>query len=1779
VYATGGTYNVTLTVTTAAGCSSGIIKTVTVNPKPVASFTVNNLCYSGSATFTNTSSIASGTISNYLWDFGDAATSTLQNPTHAYTTAGTYNVTLTVTSALGCSSTTTLPFNMQPAPVADFTATTACATAPLTFTNTSTVVSGSTPTWSWDFGDATSSTLQNPSHTYATGGTYNVTLTVTTAAGCTNSIVKTVTVNPKPVASFTANNMCYVGSVTFTNTSTIASGTISSYNWDFGDATTSTLQNPTHVYSTAGTYNVTLTATSALGCSTTTTVAVNMQPAPVANFNFTPACSGAPVIFNNTSTVVSGSTPSWSWDFGDVTSSTAQNPSHSYASGGTYNVILTVTTAAGCTSSLSQSLTINPTPVAAFIANSMCYVDSVTFSNTSSISTGSITGYSWDFGDATTSTLLSPDHYYATAGTYNVTLIATSNSGCKDTTVVSINMQPAPLADFTFTSACANVPIGFNNTSVVVNGSAPSWSWNFGDATSSTLQNPSHSYSADGTYNISLTVTTAAGCTSTATQPLTINQTPVAAFTANNMCYADSVTFTNTSSISAGSITGYNWNFGDATTSTLQSPDHFYANAGIYNVTLIATSGFGCSDTTILAIDMQPAPIANFNTSTVCANAVANFTNTSTVVPGSAPSWNWYFGDSNTSTLQNPSNVYATGTIYNITLTVTTAAGCVNTITKPLIIDPTPVAAFTVNSMCYADSVTFTNTSNINSGTISGYTWNFGDATSGTLQNPDHYYASAGLYTVTLVANTSLGCSDTVTSVIDMQPKPNADFISAGNCANSSITFTNTSVAVTGTNPSWNWNFGDSNTSTLQNPINQYSTDGTYNVSLVATSLAGCTDTVTKALTIDPAPVAGFTTNSMCYIDSVRFTNSSFISSGSITSYAWDFGDGSSSTLTNPSHFYATSGVFNVTLTITSSTGCSDTIVTAVNVQPAPVVDFTFPAACENLSFNFTNTSTLSSGTFSSWNWNFGDSNSSTIQNPGYTYITPGTYNVTLIGTATSGCADTIVKTIIVNPGPAASFTSTNPCSIDSIQFTNTSTIGIGSITSQNWAFGDGNSTGISNPSHLYGAVGSYTVTLIVNSDLGCADTSSAIINASLLSPGFTDNGPACQGVGINFNDTSLIDVNTTITGWNWSFGDGTFSTVQNPTHPYNAGGSYTVQLIVTTASGCLDSATHIVNIQGFPSANAGNDTSKCANNPTIGIGGVVLNAGGGQWFGNGSFNPNPFVLNPIYTPSAAAIANGFDTLLLVTTSNALCPADTDQVVINFYPGPTVNAGSDITVCKDTANVPVCANITMATGGMWQTMGTGTFVDDSASCTQYIPSTADTAFGSVVLVVTSTGNSDCFAISDTVTLFFTPTPVVMITSNDSTCAGNPYFLGVTTTTGSGYWATSGSGSFTPANTTLNGVYYPSAADDAAGNVTLYFNSSNNGGCRVQSDTLDLTLIPSPINAFTSVVACPSLPTLFTDASTSTVAINNWSWTFGDGGTSTSQNPSHVYGAGGPYNVSLITTSVNGCVDTVTQVVNIYYKPNAGFDANGICLNDGTQFTDTSSVGNSTITNWSWSFGDGASSTIQNPLHVYPSGNTYNSTLIVQSGDGCKDTVMQSIGVLPNPTADFTADDFSVDVDQTAQFHDQSSSLVNSWLWDFGDSQTDSTSTSQNPSHVYHTGGFYDVCLYVTDVNGCTDTICKPIVVSLPPVVPSGFSPNGDGENDMFSVYGGPFKELEFRIYNNWGELIFTSNKQEDGWDGRRKGVDQPIGVYVYIIYAVTENDEEYRLSGDVTLLR
>jgi parallel beta-helix repeat protein len=401
---------------------------------PVAVFTATPT--SGTAPLTvNFTDQSTGTVSSYAWDFNNDGTidSTEQNPIYTYAAAGSYAVNLTVSNADGSDSEEKTGYvkvtgSSPGKPVAAFSASPASGKTPLTVAFTD--KSSNMPTkWKWSFGDGASSTIQNPKHKYSKAGKYTVILTVTNAKG-SNTVTETdyIKVIAKPVANF--NSSITSGkaplNVVFTDTST---GTASSWIWDFGDGSKSFVENPTHKYSKAGTYTVNLTVKNAAGSNTVTkTEHIKVTAKPAANFTSSVTSGKAPlnVKFTDTST---GTPVTWKWTFGDVTSSTQQNPVHKYSKAGTYTVILTVKNAVGSnTVTKTDYIKVTEKPVAQFSASPTSGKAPLTVAFTDK-STGTPTKWKWNFGDGASSTVQSPKHKYSKAGSYKVTLTATNAAG------------------------------------------------------------------------------------------------------------------------------------------------------------------------------------------------------------------------------------------------------------------------------------------------------------------------------------------------------------------------------------------------------------------------------------------------------------------------------------------------------------------------------------------------------------------------------------------------------------------------------------------------------------------------------------------------------------------------------------------------------------------------------------------------------------------------------------------------------------------------------------------------------------------------------------------------------------------------------------------------------------------------------------------------------------------------------------------------------------------------------------------------------------------------------------------------------------------------------------------------------------------------------------------------------------------------------------------------------------------------------------------------------
>jgi len=450
--------------------------------------------------------------------------------------------------------------------------------------------------------------------------------------------------------------------IQFTDTS---SGNPVSWLWDFGDGTTSTGKNPTHVYTGSGFRKVTLAAANgSVSKKAMRTLAV-MPPVSVATFVFSPATPGPGQTVQFADTTPGGPT-FWHWDFGDGTTSSVKNPNHAFGRAGSYIVNLTASNVAGSKqgaktitvasiSTLSSSFTFSPaSPITG---------QAVQFTDTS---VGSPTAWLWNFGDGSTSTARNPSHAYTTAGPKTVTLTVTNNSG-SDSSGRTVTVGAALMASFSYTPAnpAAGQTVQFTDTST---GSPTAWSWNFGDGSTSTARNPSHAYTTAGPKTVILTVTNSSGSDGTS-RTVTVGAAPVASFiyTPANPAAGQTVQFTDTST---GSPTAWSWNFGDGSASTTRNPSHVYTAAGSFQVTLLVTNSSGSNSASmVVSVNSSATLLASFafDPASPSIGQPVRFTDTST---GNPTSWQWSFGDGATSTAQNPNHAFSATGAYTVTLIV-----------------------------------------------------------------------------------------------------------------------------------------------------------------------------------------------------------------------------------------------------------------------------------------------------------------------------------------------------------------------------------------------------------------------------------------------------------------------------------------------------------------------------------------------------------------------------------------------------------------------------------------------------------------------------------------------------------------------------------------------------------------------------------------------------------------------------------------------------------------------------------------------------------------------------------------------------------------------------------------------------------------------------------------------------------------------------------------------------------------------------------------------------
>jgi gliding motility-associated-like protein len=697
---------VSLTVTSDSGCVNSTQNAIEVFPQPTAEFDFTNACDNEDIILESTAVPNIGVISDYLWDvdadgINDYTTDSLG---HTYTQDGFYTVEHIVNNSYGCSDTISKQVTVYALPEAAFTVDAVCEDTTTTFANNSLITpvdNDVISNYDWTFGNGNSSTNENPNHNYNNENIYNAQLMVTTNYGCKDSISHPVNVYPLPLVDFSVTSVCLNNENEFTNASTVSNAytvnSITQWDWDFDDGSTSALQDPNNQYANIGSFNATLIAETNNGCIDSISKSVKVFDLPTADFDFTNACDNEDVSLESTAVPNEGTIADYFWDIENNGSIdyTVDPANHTYNQDGFYDVMHIVETSNGCRDTIVQEVTVYALPEAVFTVDAVCEDTTTTFANNSLITpvdNDVISNYDWTYGDGNSSTNENPTHNYNTENVYNAQLVITTNYGCKDSIAHPVNVYPLPAPDFTPTDVCLEDDSEFTDLTTVSNdyttNSVVQWSWNFGDGTTSVQSNPDNEYANDGTFTAVLEVLTNHGCRADVTKTVTVHPLPVVSFSGVNLegCSPVCPQISSTSTINTPStISSYDWTLSDGSVYQGQSfSDCYYNTSGntvFYGLSLVATSNEGCvsSHTENSYIEVYYNPTASFyfepDESSVIDNEV-EFFNTSVY----ADQYAWTFGNEGSSSQTNPIFTFnpEPGS-HQIELVATTMQGCTDT--------------------------------------------------------------------------------------------------------------------------------------------------------------------------------------------------------------------------------------------------------------------------------------------------------------------------------------------------------------------------------------------------------------------------------------------------------------------------------------------------------------------------------------------------------------------------------------------------------------------------------------------------------------------------------------------------------------------------------------------------------------------------------------------------------------------------------------------------------------------------------------------------------------------------------------------------------------------------------------------------------------------------------------------------------------------------------------------------------------------------------------------
>ena len=1525
-YAFTGDYNVSLTVTTPE-CTASTSQFVGINPNPTVEAQADILsgCSPLEVAFNADASLAS----TFAWEIdGDAFNAASVDATleTAIGDASVHTATITVTSAQGCSATDDITVEAFPRAIAqiDPAANAGCAPYTLPIAN----LSEGAIAYEWYANDnfVTSSadwtgTLENINNAIES---QTVELVAHSVEGCNDTTATTIQVYPEADFTFDLPNDTACSPLELTMP--MMEG-VNSFTWNFGGGNTSDEQAPSILLENTngglmGT-SITFTGVSVFGCVDSYTETVYVRPQPVAEFSSDAleGCEPLAANFEN----ISSDADSYVWDFGNGITDDGPTASQAFYTDGTvqtYDITLTAYDDLGCTD--TDTLTVTVFPAADFSLDLGIETACSPLEMTLPVIAGA-QNIAWDFGDGTTSNEATPDHAWEnTTGSldnYIVSVTGETEHGCAGLAVDLITVKPQPTAAFNADalSGCEPLDAAFTSTSTA----GTDLSWNFGDGTSATGSSVNHTFDgidSNTAFDVTLTATHPLGCADVAT--VTVDVFAAAEYSLN--LSADSVCspleLTMPEIAGAQNVT---WNFGDGTTSNEATPTHtwFNASTGLMTatVTLEAETADGCAGTSQATVNIKPQPVANFMVANDegCDPLASQFNNYSVL----ADSYDWDFGDGTTGHEEHPTHAFAANgatTTFAVTLTAHDDLGCSDVTTREVTVHP--AAAFSLNlasdTVCSPLQLTLP--------AIPGaenLTWNFGDGTTGTGQTPTHTWENTGdelmEATVSFEAATTNGCVGSGSATVYIKPQPQAIFTinEEVGCAPLSIEISNDSQLA----DAYDWTYGNGDAVELaaagthiytyageQEPID-------YTLTLTATHALGCTDAVTKTVTVLPAvnaAWAGETVGCAPFETVIEYTGSD------ATTIAWTL-DGAAAASGNEATFAlegaeGTATAHSIEIEAVSEYGCAGTAAFEVTVNPTPLVNLSTSsdATCSGDAWDVVHDTQYADNITLTMNGMGLDLDSDLSFNSVNHSETDATSTLVLTASTDQGCSAAMAIEHAVHPQVTANFDlPASACTPMEVAFHNTSVQATASTT---WNFGDGTTSDALNPAHTFEALGTenvqYNVTLVAINAAGCADSTVQVIEvwgqpeAALT----VMEAEGCYPVDVTFENASAGHAATA-----WSYGNGEYSVIADSLHtktffnPTDELVVYTTEITVSSEHGCT--STDAVNVEVGPHLNAQFDVVAQGCTP---VEANIINQSEGAasfiWnFNDGSAPSNE--ANPTYTFVNATGEDVTYEVELIAMSAYGC-ADTTAVGVEVYAAPT----AEFTVSPAIQTYPnTTVGITNLSTASSSAIQHWSFGDGAELASDQPIFHTYNSWGTynVTLLV---DNGFCADAHTEVITILSPNPVAGFTGSGSGCA--PLAVNFE-------------------NYSIHGVQYIWDFDD---DVMTSEESPTHIFTRPGVYNVSLTVIgyegqEDQVIQYGAVEVFPSASAAFVNSPTEVIVpdqpvdfvnlsemdATEFFWDFGDGQFSTEKDPVHFYTEPGIYTVSLTANNSFNCPTTYT----------------------------------------------------------------------------------------------------------------------------------------------------------------------------------------------------------------------------------------------------------------------